>query len=148
MPLKLDKIDMEVLKSMDKKAILAAAKNGHRFMVSKSVSRWKKVGVIAMVVFGFAYLMSPVDFIPDIIPVFGLMDDAAALVPMATTGVVQFIKNNAVKMAYNGLLDTLAKAEAEEAEQKTATPSKPPAKRPTAPPTQAQPAAKRPAVNR
>jgi uncharacterized membrane protein YkvA (DUF1232 family) len=39
---------------------------------------WLKVGCLAIVV----YLLSPVDFIPDVIPLFGLIDDLV-LVPLA-----------------------------------------------------------------
>jgi len=36
-------------------------------------------GTIAAIVGAIAYLVSPIDVIPDVIPVFGLLDDAAVL---------------------------------------------------------------------
>ena len=40
--------------------------------------RWLKLGAVGMV----AYLLSPVDFIPDMLPVVGVIDDVV-LIPMA-----------------------------------------------------------------
>ncbi|WP_293995237.1 YkvA family protein [Sphaerotilus sp.] len=40
--------------------------------------RWLKVGVVGMV----AYLLSPIDLIPDVIPVIGVVDDLV-LIPLA-----------------------------------------------------------------
>ncbi len=39
---------------------------------------WLKLGVVGIL----AYLVSPVDFIPDLLPVFGILDDIV-LIPMA-----------------------------------------------------------------
>lgn len=40
--------------------------------------RWLKLGAVGLV----AYLLSPVDFIPDVLPVIGVVDDLV-LIPMA-----------------------------------------------------------------
>jgi uncharacterized membrane protein YkvA (DUF1232 family) len=40
--------------------------------------RWLKVGAVGMV----AYLLSPIDLIPDVIPIFGVLDDIV-VVPLA-----------------------------------------------------------------
>lgn len=45
------------------------------YVRSRSVSRWKKLlGVLAVI-----YAVAPVDFIPDVIPIFGWLDDIGFL---------------------------------------------------------------------
>jgi len=46
-----------------------------RYVKSPRVARWKKVlGVLAVV-----YAVMPIDFIPDVVPIFGWLDDVGIL---------------------------------------------------------------------
>ncbi len=45
------------------------------YVRSRSVARWKKVlGVLAVI-----YAVAPIDFIPDVVPIFGWLDDLGLL---------------------------------------------------------------------
>lgn len=62
---------------------------------------WLKLGCLGLV----AYLLSPVDLIPDVIPVLGLVDDLV-LLPLAMRWLLRLlpahIRNEAVRRAQGG----------------------------------------------
>jgi uncharacterized membrane protein YkvA (DUF1232 family) len=44
----------------------------------REVSRWPKIGAIVLFVALFAYMVSPIDVIPDVVPLSGWLDDILA----------------------------------------------------------------------
>ena len=66
---------------------------GHYFK-DGAVPRWRKL----LVLFAVAYAVMPVDFIPDVIPVVGWLDDVGVLAAV-TTFLVQDIRRHSLRLA-------------------------------------------------
>ncbi|HNR43558.1 MAG TPA: YkvA family protein [Methanofastidiosum sp.] len=52
----------------------------------------KSIAAIVFIILNLIYIISPIDFIPDFIPVIGLIDDIIALLIAISIGVKYFVK--------------------------------------------------------
>lgn len=56
-------------------------KNIKTFLSNKNISKWQKFKAVFMLIMMILYLVSPIDIVPDFIPIFGYIEDV--LVTMA-----------------------------------------------------------------
>ncbi len=56
-------------------------KNIKTFLSNKNISKWQKFKAVFMIIMMILYLVSPIDIVPDFIPIFGYIEDV--LVTMA-----------------------------------------------------------------
>lgn len=55
-----------------------------KFLGNKEARKTKKIMVVALMAFALIYLVMPVDFIPDLIPILGYFEDGTILIAMLT----------------------------------------------------------------
>ncbi len=55
----------------------------------------KSIAAIVFIILNLIYIISPIDFIPDFIPVIGWVDDIIALLIAISVGVKYFVKKRA-----------------------------------------------------
>lgn len=56
----------------------------YRFMQDERVSRLKKIKIMACLMFGFMYFLSPLDIVPEVILGIGIVDDAVVILYILT----------------------------------------------------------------
>lgn len=83
-------------------------KNIKSFILSKNISIWEKVKVLFVLIMMGIYLVSPIDIVPDFIPLFGYLEDI-----IVSYAMLFYVGNQIYKNLNNKTVDNVSELKKE-----------------------------------